>query len=85
MIYHVNHFEICDITGKVDVSVTEKTETSIATERGTFRSDKDAFAWIVFGMKHAFYGVYRDYIKSAKNLYEVGHGVHHTIGKDESI
>lgn len=85
MIYQINNFDACQLTGFTDIEVSYNYGKGITTEKRSFTSEGNAIAYIRSEIKESIFSRYQDYIRSAKNLYDGGNGVHHTIGKDKAF
>ena len=85
MIFQVNHFESCPVTGFTDIDISWNVGKGDRNERRSFASTGNARAYIISCARDALLIRTEKYVKAVKNLSGYDTGYYHTIRKDEQM
>lgn len=85
MIYQVNKFESCNVTGFTDIDVSWNSGLGDETESKSFTSENDALHYIADSAKDALLFRLEKFTRSIQNLSNHDTGYYHSIAKDESL
>ncbi len=85
MIFAVNKFEACHVTGFTDIDISWNLGKGERSEKRAFTNSKNARAYIISCARDAILFRTEKYVKALKNLSGYDTGYYHTIRKDEQL